>query len=98
MIWTKVYTTQGEILLAACDDHLLGETFEEGELQLVVSKSFYGGEKVSKELFIEHLKNATIVNLVGSEVIRIARELEMVHERAIIEIAGVPHAQIARLI
>ncbi|UCE36894.1 MAG: DUF424 family protein [Thermoplasmata archaeon] len=98
MIWIKVYTTQGETLLAACDDEVLGKTFEEGELQLEVSKSFYGGEKVSCELFEEQLTVATIVNLVGKKVIEIAVGLGMVNENCIIEIDGVPHAQIAKMI
>jgi hypothetical protein len=98
MIWIKIYTTADEILLAACDDDVLGETFEEGELQLAVSKSFYGGKKVTKEAFIGELGNATIANLVGKEVCKVALELGMIHESGIIEIAGVPHAQIAKLI
>ncbi len=97
MIWIKVYTTQGETLLAACDDDLLGKTFEEGELRLAVSESFYGGEKVSREIFMEQLKEATIVNLIGRDVIAIASELGLMDENSIIEIAGIPHAQIARL-
>ncbi len=64
MIWIKVYNTQGEILLAACDDGILGERFEEGELQLEVSRSFYGGETVSREVFIEKLKFVDRLNLV----------------------------------
>ncbi|UCE73088.1 MAG: DUF424 family protein [Methanomassiliicoccales archaeon] len=98
MIWMKVYPTQGEILLAACDEETLGKSFYEGELQLIVSKSFYGGEKVSQELFREQLKEATIVNLVGKEVVGIAQELGLLNTGGIIEIDGVPHAQIAKLI
>ncbi len=98
MIWIKVYTTQKEILLAACDDEVLGKTFEEGELQIVVSNSFYGGEKVSEEDFMVHLRTATIANLVGMGVVKIALELGMVHEDGIITIAGVPHAQVAKMI
>ncbi len=98
MIWIRKYSTQGEILLAACDDTILGKTFCEGELQLAVSESFYGGEKVSKENFIELIKNATIVNLVGEEVIKIAMDLGLIGPDGIIEIEGVPHAQIAKMI
>lgn len=30
MIYVKVYRVQGEVLLAACDEELLGKTFREG--------------------------------------------------------------------
>jgi hypothetical protein len=98
MIWIKVYTTQGEIILAACDEDLLGKKFEEGELQLIVSESFYGGERVTQELFMRQLKTATIANLVGSKVVNIASELGMINEDCVLEIDGVPHAQIAKMI
>lgn len=98
MIWVKEYTTQGEILLAACDDDILGKTFCEGELQLVVSQSFYGGEKITKENFILQIKKATIINLVGEVVIKIALDLGLIAREGIIEIDGIPHAQIAKMI
>ncbi|MEE9152086.1 MAG: DUF424 family protein [Thermoplasmata archaeon] len=98
MIWIKVYTTQGEVVLAACDEDILGKIFEEGELQLPVLESFYGGEKVTHELFVKQLKTATIVNLTGREVISIASKMGMINEDCIIEIGGVPHAQIAKMI
>jgi len=98
MIWIKIYTTQGEIILAACDEDILGKTFEEGELQLKVSESFYGGERVTQELFMSQLKTATIANLVGRKVVGIASELGMINEDCVLEIDGVPHAQIAKMI
>ena len=98
MIWIKVYNTQGEVLLAACDDGLLGKRFEEGELQLEVSESFYGGERVSNDAFAECLRAATIVNIVGREAVEIAADLGMLDRGCLLEIAGVPHAQIAKMI
>jgi hypothetical protein len=98
MIWIKVYNTQGEVLLAACDDGLLGKRFEEGELQLEVSESFYGGERVTKDDFAQRLRTATIVNIVGREAVEIAADLGMLDSSCLLEIAGVPHAQIARMI
>ena len=98
MIWIKEYSTQGEILLAACDEDILGKTFSEGELELVISESFYGGEKVDADGLCLLLKKATIANLVGKKVIEIALKLCLISEECIIKIDGVPHAQIARLI
>ena len=98
MIWIKKYATQKEVLLAACDDDLLGKTFEEGELQLFISESFYGGERVSQEDFEKQLETATVVNLVGKRVIGIASKLGMIAEDGIIVIDNVPHAQIAKMI
>jgi hypothetical protein len=64
----------------------------------VVSESFYGGEKISQENFISQIKRATIINLVGEAVIKIALYLGLISNDVIIEIDGIPHAQIAKMI
>jgi hypothetical protein len=97
MIWIKVYETQGEVLLAACDDDILGKTFEEGELQLSVSEKFFGGERVSRRIFKNRLREATIANLIGKNVVDIALDMGMVNSECILEVQGIPHAQVARI-
>ena len=68
-IVVKIYHQNGEILLAACDQALLGQYFEEGDLQLEVHKSFYDGFNVDEKSFIQYLKTSTMANLVGECVI-----------------------------
>ena len=41
--------TEGQILLAICDDDLIGKKFEEGNLQLDLSSDFYKGEEKSED-------------------------------------------------
>lgn len=94
----KIYKVRNEILVAACDCNLVGKCFTEGELQLVVSESFYGDEEVELETFIAQLKIATIANLVGEEVITKALEAGFVDKNGIIKVKGVPHAQIVKII
>jgi len=84
-------------MLAACDKELLGQVFEEGELKLNVKEEFYGGEIVTIEIFEEKLKRAKIANLVGTNVVTKATELGLLDRGAVLEIAGVPHAQIANI-
>ena len=97
-ICVKLYNIEGEVLLAACDKELLNQRFEEGELQIHVVDSFYNGTEVTKEGFIIHLASATIMNLVGEEVIQVAREEGLLQESGILRIDGVPHAQITRAV
>jgi len=97
VIYVKVYRIQGEVLLAACDEELLGRTFREGELKLEVREKFYGGEKVDEEALDGLLREATIANLVGKRCVERAVELGYVDERRILRIGDVPHAQIAKL-
>jgi hypothetical protein len=93
----KRHSSQGQVLVAACDCDILGKTFEEGDLQITVGEGFYGGEKVGPEMLRRLLEMANIVNLIGKKVVALAIEMGLVDEDCVIVIGGVPHAQILRL-
>ncbi|WP_297512132.1 DUF424 domain-containing protein [Thermococcus sp.] len=98
MIYVKVYRVQGEVLLAACDEELIGKTFREGELKLEVKERFYKGELVEEERLGELLEEATIANLTGERCVAKAIELGYVDPERVLRIEGVPHAQMAKLL
>ncbi len=97
-IYVKIYRVQGEILLAACDENLLGKTFREGELKLEVKERFYKGELRDIEDLERLLEEATIANLVGEKCVSKAIELGYVSEDRVLYIQGVPHAQMAKML
>ncbi|AEH24380.1 DUF424 domain-containing protein [Pyrococcus yayanosii] len=97
-VYIKVYRVQGEVLLAACDEELLGKTFREGELRLDVKERFYKGELVEVDALADFLKEATIANLVGERCVGKAIELGYVDEERVLRIQGVPHAQMAKML
>lgn len=85
-----------ENVVAICDSELFGEEFREGKFKLEVDRSFYEGEEVSVDKCLEALSDATIANMVGSIVER-AIEAGYVDSENVLEIDGVPHAQMARI-
>jgi hypothetical protein len=93
----KIHSHQGEILVAACDEQLLGKSFEEGELQLQVHETFYDGFRANDKDLINHLSNSTIANLVGEYVVKCVLEAGLISKDSIIHIQGIPHAQIFRM-
>ncbi len=93
----KVYSQRGEVMVAACDEELLGKEFEEGELQLQVHTSFYDGHRVDPKGLVQQLGNSTIANLVGEQVVNCAMAAGLVSEDCIIRIQGIPHVQIYRM-
>ncbi|AEC52427.1 hypothetical protein PNA2_1512 [Pyrococcus sp. NA2] len=97
-IYVKIYRIQGEVLLAACDEELLGKTFREGELKLEVKERFYKGELVDLDALEELLAEATIANLTGERVVRKAIELGYIDESRVLRIQGIPHAQMAKML
>jgi len=86
-----------EIIVAACDEELLGKTLEAGKIKIEISKKFYGGEIVSVEEAIEALKNCTIGNIIGNNIIEKSIEAGIVHEACLLWIQGIPHAQIVKV-
>ena len=85
------------ILVAVCDEELLGKTLVEGNLKFNVSKEFYGGDLVDTKTCIKHLKGATIANMIGKTTVDAAIEAGLVHKSAILYIEGEPHAQWVKL-
>jgi hypothetical protein len=41
MISVKVYHQGDDVVISACDEHLLGKKFRKGKLQIDVAKHFY---------------------------------------------------------
>lgn len=97
MISIKIYKRGEEILVAACDEYLIGKTFEEGKYHLEVSEKFYDGERVNTDVFKKFLAEATIANLVGKETIKCAIEVGLIDPDCIIRVKGVPHAQMVKM-
>lgn len=95
MFCVKVHESLGEVLVAACDRNLLGETLSEDELEFTVSEGFYGGEVVGLSELPSILSNATIANLVGNKVVEEAIRLGHVDPQNTLTIGGVKHAQFA---
>jgi len=85
------------VLLATCDAELLGKILREGKIVFEVREEFYKGPKVTVEEVIELMKQSTIVNMVGDNVVKKAIEKGLVHPDAVLKISGVPHAQIVKM-
>lgn len=97
MISMHVYKQGNDLLVGACDEKLLGKSFSEGKFHLSVDKKFYDGKRVSVAILQQYLKEATIANLVGEEVVKCAVEMNLVSEDCILRVDGIPHAQMVRM-
>ncbi len=84
------------VLLATCDAELLGKVLREGKIVFEVREEFYKGSKVSVEEAIDLMRQSTVVNMVGKRIVDKALEKGMIHPEAILQISGVPHAQIVK--
>ncbi len=85
------------VLLAICDADILGKTLKRGKIVFHIREDFYKGSLVSIEEAMDLIRQATIVNMVGRRIVEKAVEKGLVHPDAVLEIEGIPHAQILKL-
>jgi len=96
-VYVKIRRWGSQVLLAACDAEILGKTLKDSNITFEVSEKFYKGFKTSVDEAIDLIEESTIVNLVGTNIVRRAIERGYVHPEAVIEICGIPHAQIVKI-
>ena len=80
-----------------CDADLLGKTLKQGKIVFHVREEFYKGSLMRLEEAVSLIKQSTIINMVGQKIVKKAVEEGWIHPDAILEIEGVPHAQIVKV-
>lgn len=96
-VYAKLSKCGEHVLLAACDEELLGQILRDGKIVFKVGEEFYKGPKIPVEEAMELVEESTVVNMIGPNIVKKAIEKGLVHPAAVLEICGVPHAQIIKL-
>lgn len=96
-MYLKIYKNGGHVLVAACDEDVLGKTLKHGNTKMEISRAFYGGERVSEEELEKSLEGATTANLFGEKTIECAIKCGLVDPDSVIVIDCIPHAQVFRV-
>ena len=96
-VYAKLSKCGKHVLLAACDEELLGQILRDGKIVFKVGEEFYKGPKMPVDDAIQLMEESTVVNMVGPNIVKKAIEQGLVHPQAVIEICGVPHAQIVKI-
>ena len=86
----KLTDYQKNAMLNICDANLLGKKITEKELEVHISQSYYGEKIVEKEEAKTLLKNSSIINMVGKEIVSLSTSLGIGSEDGIKEIDGIP--------
>lgn len=97
MYWTKIFKTKQDLVVAICDQNLLGKEINLEKTKVKISKEFYGGKLISEHVAIRLLEQATIANLFGKEIIDIAERNGFIIKENSILIDGIPHAQFVKI-
>ncbi len=96
----RVHKVRTEFVVAACDAELVGRDLPVGDAGRTVriTSQFYGERQVSSEEVLWALERATIANLLGERVIKLAEEGGFIAPGAAGTLGGVPHAEIFAMV
>ena len=97
MFWCKLFPTGNGLVIAICDEELIDKEIVTKKLKVKVSKNFYGDRLVDGNDVLKLMKKATTCNLMGKNVVEIAKRNGFITEENIILINGVPHAQFVKI-
>jgi len=90
----KKHVNTGRLVLAICDDNLLGHEFIENDLILDLKSSFYQGKKCSKEELSKLITQSYMINAIGKESISFLIKNNMTSLNSIKKIDDIPYVLI----
>jgi hypothetical protein len=98
VMYLKVHRIPGAgEVVAACDADLMDATLMHGDVEICITKGFYGTECADEEDVRGALAGAENVNIIGKRVVALAVAMGLIAENDCIMIGDVPHAQIFRI-
>jgi hypothetical protein len=77
-------------MLNICDEDLLGKVLQKDNLQMNISKNYYGQRLVEKDEAEKLMKNSSILNMVGKETIEMSINLKIGSKQGVKIIDDVP--------
>jgi hypothetical protein len=81
------------LLIVITDSDLLGKKFEEGKVQLDLTKRFYQGEEKNEENIKKLISKARHVHFTGKESVELGKKLGLIEDKILV-VQGVPHAEV----
>jgi hypothetical protein len=95
MIVKKHLLDDNSLMLAICDEGLIGKNIEDKKQQLDLSSEFYKGKIKNKKEIGMLIKEARIINVVGEKSIKFLQEKGLIEKISFIK--KIPYAQITHL-
>jgi len=96
-VYIKIHETVGDTLIAVCDEDILGKKFFFNDVIFEVKESFYKGEKKNLEEIKHILEKATILNLVGVEIVRKCISWGFIKKDNVLNVGKTVHAQMVKV-
>jgi uncharacterized protein len=90
----KIHESHAGYLLAVCDASVCGKKLETKELEFHVNPRFYKDKEATPAQIKKLFAVSSSANIVGKNIVKLAKDLGLIEKENIIDIAGIPHAQL----
>lgn len=71
------------VLVNICDEELLGTTVRAEDVEMPISRDYFGGDKVSESEAISLVRSSSIVNLAGSRIVSKVVQARLASQRSV---------------
>lgn len=95
--YVKIHDNINGRVVAICDSDLLGQTLEDENYKIEISKTFYGGELMNEEQVVSLLEKERNLNIVGKNIVELCLELGIILQEHILLVNDTPHMQLIGL-
>jgi hypothetical protein len=86
----RVVNQQNNRMLNICDAELIGRTLKQSNLEVKISKIYYGDRVVNEKEAESLLRNSSIINMVGKNTIDLSIKIGIGTIKGVKEIEGIP--------
>ncbi|MEM4620450.1 MAG: DUF424 family protein, partial [Desulfurococcaceae archaeon] len=99
LVYVKKHVSGSDVIIAICDYELIGMKIVDNEknISIYVDPFFYQGDLLTIDEALKLLSQATIVNLIGRNIVEAVVKLGLVLKETVVEIAGIPHVQLVNM-
>lgn len=97
LFWVNIFRVDNEVIVAICDKELLGKELNDPGLgiRIKIDPKFYGGELLEFDEVLNLLREATMINAVGNNIVQKLIDAGFIDNKShILLINGVKHVQI----
>jgi hypothetical protein len=77
------------ILVNICDEEILGTTVKGNQVDMAISREYFGGDKVNEDEAINLVKSSSIVNLAGSRIVSKVVDANLASGRSVKQVGNV---------
>jgi uncharacterized protein len=93
MFYYKLHESHAGYLLAVCDKSICGKKLKGKKMEFFVDPRFYKDKTATKSQMKKLFRAPSSANLVGKNIVQLAIDMGLIDKENVINIQGIPHAQ-----